>query len=551
MNGHAIRFLLWEQFTRTYKIALMALAGIVASGFSTHLYLNRSVTVRPEDLEVIAGLTMTGITLSLIAYILGCLFAFGDDRDLQLDMPLYLLRLPVNTFTLVSCRLGYDVLSMALLAALGIAVHHVAMGIEINRIDPFWETVATFSTVMAFVRMMAWSIGKTGPVITIIGGVIVYNILDRVFERFGWWPEAIDGYSVVFTCCAIGATLVVSILVVRWHRRGSLAFLEYAGESAIGQYRRIDTELPPFASKEQAMRWYETRRQTRIYPVLAIALFLVIFFFGALKDIAALIEPFDYPLEVAMVVVGEVLFVTAAACLLIATFLASGIFFFQNQRTFMGGAKTFLFIRPAATTTLANARHMALFRSLAMACLPFLLIAAAVLYVDSKSIESSTFRAFIDSYSGIEQFVFTALIIIGCMACLWSVLWLGNLLAFLMVYGLCVMPLEYLPFFADIHELTRTRYALQATAIVMFLLVVPLAIVVHRRGLLERRVVLSMVSGLPWLAAGIFIIANYQNLGLGKPLDFSALKAIVPATVLVPLVPLLATPLFLNWARHR
>jgi len=551
MNPSAIKFLLLEQASRTYKLALMACSGMVATGISCYLYLGRIDNVTALDIEAASGISLAGITLSVGLYMLGSLFAFGDDKDLQLDMPKYLLRLPVNTSTLVVCRMGFDVLSIALLAAVGMGIHHVALDFDITSIDPFGETVATFTTLLAFLRMVAWGIGKSGPVFTIIGGGILYNILNQVFERFDLWPLAIDGYLVTFTLLSIACSCAVSILFVHLHRSGTLAFMEHLGESVFGNYRSVDAELPPFTSKSQAMRWYETRRQARVYPGLAIGFFLFIFLFGAIKDIPALITPFDYPLEIQLVIIGEILFVTATGALIVATFLTSGIFFFQNQRTYAGGAKTFLFTRPATTNTLANARLTALFRSLVITMIPFLIIAATVYYVDTQSTESSTFRGLIDSYSGVEGAVIVALVVVGSMAGLWSVLWLSNLIAFFVVFALCTMPLEYFPMFADIHEITRGEYALRATAIAVFCLVTILTLVVQRKGLLERRTMIFTLVALPVLAASFLASVNYENIGEGRAIDYAFLTYTVPAILLLPLTPLLTTPLFLNWARHR
>jgi hypothetical protein len=551
MNISAIRVLLLEQASRTYQPALMSCAGIIGTGISVFVYLNRIDNPTALDIEAASGISLAGITLSVGLYMLGCLFAFGDDKDLQLDMPRYLLRLPVKTSTLVFCRMGFDVVSISLLTAFAILIHHVALDIELTNIELFARTVATFATLMAFFRMVAWAIGKSGPVLTIIGGGVLYNILSRLFEHYDLWPREVNGYLATFSLLCIACSCAVSLVFVHLHRKGSLAFMEHLSESVFGNYRSVETELPPFASKEQAMRWYETRRQTRIYPGMAVGFFVFIFLFGALKDIPAMIEPHDYPLEVQLVVIGEILFVTAAGSLLVATFLTSGIFLFQNQRAHMGGAKTFLFIRPATTNTLANARLLALLRSVVVASIPFLMIAAAVYVADSQSSESSTFRGFIDHYTSVDGLIIAALMIVGCIAALWSVLWLSNLVAFLVVFAICTMPLEYLPMFAEVHEMTRIQYSLRATAAVMFLLVIPLSYFVKRKCLISNRTILYTLVAVPVLAGGILVAANYENIAEGNSIDYTLLTYTVPALVLLPITPLLTTPLFLHWARHR
>lgn len=551
MNLHAIRFLIWEQLTRTYRIWLGALAGVFATCLSSYIFLSRIENVSHLDVAAASQISIAGIALALSIYLLGLLFAHGDDQDLQLDMPRYLMRLPLNTSTLVFFRLGFDVLSVALLTGASMCIFVAFFDAQMEAEMPFLGFVMTFTSIVAALRTVAWTVGQSGTVFTTFVSVTLYVTLNRILDALGWWPVRQDKIMVLFTFAVVTCSFLLSYLAVHTHRRGRLAILEDLGERFAGHRRRGQAELPPFASQDQALRWYESRRQARIYPGLVFILFAGVFFIGAGKDIAHFIKPYEDSLNLILIVIGEILFVTLYGSLIVATLLTGGIFLFQNYRAYGSGAKTFLFIRPASTSTLSSARIAAILKSLVVTFIPVLALTTVVFIIDHGSTEASTFRTFINDYYGWDGVIIAILSLIGVMAAIWVGLWLGNLIAFLMLFALATMFLEYTPMFRETHELVRGIYGLRVTAVLSLIVVATLFIAAKRKGLLDARYLTAGFLATPLIALGFLMCLNLETLDQGGSMDYSYLTYSVPAALFLPLTPLLTVPLFMHWARHR
>lgn len=551
MNTSAIRFLIWENAARTYRLWLLSLAGVLGACLSSYIFLSRIESVTINDKIVATEISYAGITIALSIYVLGLLFAFGDERDLRLEMPRYLLRLPVKTVTLVFWRLSYDVVSMAALAFVSMMSFRIFFDTETGNLMPFWGFITTFTWVVAALRAVSWAVGRAGPVLTTLFAATIYVSVYQILEGFGVRPFDSDTRMAVFALAVVSCAFMASIVTIGEHRKGRLEFLDELGDSFSGPRRHRSSDLPPFGSQAQALRWYETRRQTRIYPGLVFTLFAGIFVLGALKDVVAFITPYDFSFEVVLVVLGEVILVTLYGSLAIGTLLCSGIFLFQNQRAQLSGAKTFLFIRPASTKSLALARLVAFLRSVAVTLIPIVLLTVLVFAFDLGSSENSTFRGFIDHHWGWDGLVIVGLTLVGVATMLWVGLWLGNILAFLIVFSLPTMVIEYFPMFSEIHEFTRGVYALRVTAVLGLGTAIVLFVAAKRRGLLEKWSMASALVALPFLAAGFLMCLNANNMSDGLAMDYSYLGYTVPALILLPIAPLLTVPLVMDWARHR
>ena len=558
MNIKAVRFLLWEHAARTYMVWVAAFAGCFASCLAAFVYLSRFELIMPPEIVTAYNVTYYGMGFCIGAYVVALLLWAADDRDLQFDMPRYLLRLPVKTGTLVTCAFGWDVISTAALAGASMVVFTLFFEGQLEARMPVWGFVMVFPTMMAFLRVVTWSVGRSGPAVGIFAMVALTVAGYQTLNSFGYWPTRADAYLTKFSLTFIGICYVLAYAIIRWDRKGKLTFLEnlkdfIPGKAAkAGRDGRAELALPPrFSSADAALRWYETRRQTRLFPALVVILFAGIWVLGALRDWLAMTEPFDYSNTVVLVVLGEILFVTANASLAIGAILSSGIFLYQNQRALLGRGRTFIFVRPASTRALASARLRAVLGSLVTVLIPVIMVWLVVFFLDMQSTERSVFRPFIDEHFGLTGIVIAALCLVAVAAAAWTSLWLANGVAFMLLLAIPTIALEYTPFFSGVEEITRGYYAMRAVSVLALIATIALFVLAWKKNLTDYRFAVAAIVAVPVLGAAALTIANLHNLSQGTYIDYGYLTNIVPAVVLLPLLPFLTVPLATKWARHR
>ncbi|MEK7795119.1 MAG: hypothetical protein AAB353_11340 [Candidatus Hydrogenedentota bacterium] len=549
MRMKIIATIFWEQWRCTFRGLIAATGLSIATCIAAYIYLQRYGAGDALYYNSIARTASAGILFGSGFYILYFLFAFGDESDLQLSMPAYLLRLPIGSLTLVLCRMAYGLASVAIIGFAGTLTFYALFGPEMEAHLPFGEVVLGFLIVFAFVQSAAWCVGPGGVGLTVFTLVSVSVLLQWRFFDFEFSSFDRETYPPYFPALLVAFGVAFSWAGVALHRHGRLAFLEEVG-SYLPSIRRggRNRELI-FESPEQALRWYENRRQARLLPamVLFITLAVVAVAIGSDYENITSGDFGSHPDSVFRAMYSQAAFMGAYAALGLATLITSGIFLAQNYRALMRPISIFLFNLPVPTDRLASARFLPLLRATALAVAP--LVLAVVIYVLLVSLtgERFTLSWLFDRYSVLEGLGIGALLLIAAYASVWSVIWFGNAFAVLIVYGVSIIILTAGNDFTP----DRGEFALQLTAVVVLSASTVLFVRARQLGFLNPRRLLMALAAMPIAGAGFLTLMNFDNLANGNAFDFHYLTYAVPALIALPVLPIVTTPLAMHWARHR
>lgn len=272
-------------------------------------------------------------------------------------------------------------------------------------------------------------------------------------------------------------------------------------------------DRPPFASPEEALRWFEWRRQARMLPVLALggSLFLWSGVLSLLNRMNTGQDPGSTMLAGSSGLVAAA-FVNALG---ITAALFGAYCFFQNQRLQTGPQKTFFFIRPVSTQTLATARLVVALRSTVVSMVPLVLACAVAVTFAARSEFPTGLATVVERGTGLGGVGIAVLLFCGLLEPFWTLICgIGTLILF----GGCA----YLFYMA------------------------------RQRDLVEKRNLLIAVAALPLLVVGFATLISWDCYMNGGALRFwPPVNGGMLALAVLPLASLATVPLFMHHARHR
>lgn len=553
MNTAIAKAMFREQFQRTLPILILSL------GISTVpciiLYTVRRAIEHISRIAVTADeeLAVSAIFLAHAVGIIGLLYCHSDERDIKLNMPNYLLRLPIRTFDLNVYRMGYGLLFVGAIGIGSSSVYYLLFGQEMEAIFPFWTPILYGITMFAFLQALAWCIGGSGFGV-ILTALTIHLLVDGLIFDFDSELGDLSGYMTVDALSLIAISFLVAYAGVRTRRREGLNITRMLGplSSMIDRDRGVDR--PPFASPDEAMRWFEWRRQGRMLPVFALFGAIVFSIYALFQLPNALFERYSWNSAMTVYSVTVVMgFYTALG----STALFFGAYsFFQNQRIQLGPQKTFLFIRPVSTKNLASARIAATLRSVLISIPPFAVVCAITVFFAARSNDNDPngLPGFVQEHIGLDGAAIAILLLLGIITAIWCVQWFGNLLAFGTIFT--VGAWVYITIVALKSLLTETESLFESevfatnAVLICALVCAFLFYLAHRRGLLETKNFFIALAASPFLAAGFWTFFNWDNIQYGEPYAYAHLAEIIPFAVL-PLAPLATVPLIMHFARHR
>ena len=576
MNAAIPKAMFREQFKRTLPILVLCLGIVSVANLLLFLVqgIDERVTggsVSPDEGSAVA------IAVLAWVYVLGILMLLyrdGDASDVKLDMPAYLLRLPIRTFDLILWRMGYGLLFVAAIGVWSSGLHYLLFGTgmlyflffgtQMETTFAFWTPMLYGVTVFAFFQALAWCIGGSGfgVLLTALATIVLAGWFDFEYE-----PGQMSGYMSVDVLAWLAVCFLVAYAGVRIRRRegfdisGTLATLS----SVFARDRGVDRR--PFASPE-AMRWFEWRRQGRMLPVLALC--------GAIAFLIIFLRwmPFDAAQGPSAMTVYSVAVAFAFYLGLgIAAVSCGGYNLFQNQRIQLGPLKAFLFIRPVSTKDLAHARISATLRSTLISLAPFAIVCAIAIFFVARSDPQEGLPAFVQGHIGLGGAAIAILLLLGYLGALWCLQWSGNIVAigsiiaagagiFTVIVGVGWIILFAFPALEAALTEMETKMApiieskiFETIALLVITLVSALACaflfrLAHRRDLLERKSLVMALAAFPFLVAGFSMLQNLDAIDSGQPYDLGHLTGIIPFAILA-ILPLATVPLVMNFARHR
>lgn len=553
MKMTVIATIFWEQWRCTFRGLIAATGLSIATCIAAYIYLQRYGAGDAPYYNSIARTASIGMLFGSGLYILYFLFAFGDESDLQLSMPVYLLRLPVRSLTLVLCRMTYGLASVAIIGFAGTLTFYALFGPEVEAHLPFGEVVLGFLIVFAFVQSTAWCVGPGGIGLTVFTLVSVSVMLQYRFFDFEFSSFDRETYPPYFPALLIAFGVAFSWAGVALHRHGGLAFLEEIGNYLPSIRRGGRNRELVFESPEQALRWYEHRRQARLLPamVLFITLAIVAVGLGSTYENITSGNFGSHPDSVFAAMYAQASAVGAYAALGLATLITGGIFLVQNYRALTRPISIFLFNLPVPTDRLASARFLPLLRATALAVVPLVLAVAIYVLLVSRTFERFTLSWLLDRYGLLEGLGIGALLLIAAYAGVWSAIWFGNAFAVLIVFHASMIIVRALSIFDNTFDMARLVYELRLTAVVVLSASIVLFVQARWLGFLSTRRLLIALAAMPIAGAGFLTLMNFDNLANGNAFDFHFLTYAVPALIALPVLPIVTTPLVMHWARHR
>lgn len=547
MNIAIGKAMLREQFQRTQLILILSLG--IGAVPCLILYV-----VRRFEAAVSGGAVMPDTELAVFsifwAYlvgILGLLYCHSDARDIELNIPSYLLRLPVRTFDLVLFRMGYGLLCVALIGIWGSGVQYLLFGEKMEVIFTFWTPMLIGVTAFALLQALAWCIGGSGFGV-IVTALIINLLVDWLVFDFDSELGDMTGTMTGDAVSLVAISFLAAYVGVRTRRREGFDVSRALGPlfSIFARDRGVDRA--PFASPEEAMRWFEWRRQGRMLPTIVLC-GSIVFSIIALAQLPAALSG-QYPWNTAMTIYSVAIamaFYTALG----ATALFFGSYtFFQNQRIQLGAQKTFLFIRPVSTKDLASARIAATLRSVLITVPPFVIVCAITVFFAARSDDLNGFPGFVQERIGLEGAAIAVLLLLGFTAAIWCAQWFGNILASLAILAGPAILFSILFEAGIVSEATGNIYTARIFSAIAIPGCVYLFYLAHRRGHLKTKHALIAVATLPFLLTGWFTFMNWDNILNAEPYEFTRIAHILPFAIL-PILPFATVPLIMQYARHR
>ncbi len=554
MNPTIVKALLSEQFKRTFPILVLSAGISVVSSLIAYLDYRRIENPIHSDLVSASEIALGGIVLAHFCAIVAFLYCYSDDRDLRLTMPAHLLRLPVRTGELVFWRMGYSVVCMAMLGLLSSSCFYALFSSEIGSNEtmadylPFWIPMLAGVTIFVCLQALAWTVGGSGAGVTgVAGGLYILTLsLVNDFEFTLIDPEMYKGLAIPVL---LAIALCVSWAGVALRRRGSLDLENVFGGRLPALSLHRDGELRPFESAEAAMRWFEWRRQGWNFPVF-VALLSITFAIFAIRT-NSVIETLEWSPDQVRAFVSQVVAIAFYTALGLAVFMFGAYALFQNQRIQLGPEKSFLFIRPVSTRSLALARTTVALRSLLLAIVPMCIVSLVTIYLALQIDEKSGVGAMIERYGSLQAFIIALFLLLGLCGALWCVYWSGNGLAVLMIFAIPMIVMQTIPAFDSLSPDQVETYALGVTALVTIPTTLYLFYRARRERLLDVKALLPWIVAWPFVLGGFLTFANWVNLQDGNPFVLFGESVPVLAVAMVPILPLATVPLIMQYARHR
>ena len=541
------RTMLREQFQRTLPIVIFCL------GFSTVLCLLEYLILAWEGRLSTADGSVESLVMAVGLGIIALLYCHSDERDLKMTMPAYLLRLPVRTIELVGWRMSYGVVCVGVIGIGSSVVRYLFFGAAVEAEFAFWTPVLIGTTTFAMLQALAWSVGAKGLVAFLLVNPVV--LLLAVWLGFEAPPDSFDPSRL--TAGRVVFTLAVSFLVayagVRIRRGGGFGISAIPAGLSSMFARDTGVDRPPFASPEEAMRWFEWRRQAQVLPVLVLggSLFLGS---GALM----LLDRMNAGEPTGRTLLAGVSGGLVAAEFLNALWITAGLFgaycFFQNQRLQTGLQKTFLFIRPVSTKTLATARIVVALRSAVVSLVPLVLACAVAVMFAARSEDTSGLPAVVERNMGLGGIGIAVLLLSGMLAAVWCLQWFGNVAALVTLLGVGSAVLWVVSGFDALRMESYLAPMLGLGTLLLFAGCAYLFYMAHRRDLVAGGKLLMALGALPVLAVGFSALMGWETFVNGgrlfwAPMDSGPLGLL--AFAVLPVAPLATVPLFMHWARHR
>lgn len=340
-----IYYLAWEQMRQlTWLVFAIAnaLSAFVVAEVMAYLssYISRGDAAELSDIYAMA---------SILLVIIGAHFSVERGRELELIIPVRVMRLPMGSYALAAV--------WVLVRSLGVAV--TLLGIllvrqlvtegktELPVLESFAFYYSFYLGLLALARVAAvWQ--ERAILWAIVVGVVIFAFSSESL----WYDARRAPVKLLLTALPC---LPVAIMAIVLRRRGGvyLGGLDVLPASVQQQYQRV-AEIPAFEDRLEAQTWFEWRWHGKVLPGL------VLFACCAVVGATLLVGVDRY--DVGNVELRDLVWSIIGFLFLAAVLTALYLFAYDTSRV-RGSQCRFLYVQPMGGGLFAQARQRLLWRS--------------------------------------------------------------------------------------------------------------------------------------------------------------------------------------------
>jgi len=590
--------LIYDQWRSTRMFFMVAIAIGLIPCLGTYLFLMGRDDHLESEYNLYKFYAIGGLRVAHLFWLFILLSASDDDDDLKLTLPFYLMRLPVRAWKLVAARMSFGVMSNLVLAIAGTSLYYALFDETMEQALPFFSLFIAFATAYIVFQPVVWWVGPAGLVPTIIALVAVAvgipwsvttvgdfwgfdvetaHFFGNLFSKLGaiftllisfivgnhlqFNPRELDDYAAIGIAVTALLSFVVALAAVAQHRKGRFRGIAVpkvvrrrirSGESDISQ---------TFASKSEALRWFQSRHQFNLYPKILIAMFT-----GVLFLILAFIflnyrrnDSSPPSIQEIWDNFGGNAISSILVSVFLGTILSGIVLLFRGWRSLYGRDGIFLFVRPATTMELATARWESSVRAIVIGLLPLFGVALGVSFLDVQRLpdgagETTTIGNLMSFHSvHLGLLLGAAAVLYGC-AVIWAVLWLENILGMFILGASVFIPITSLSALMVARSDFVELYPYRIAGLVIFTVLSLFFIFDYRNQLVSVKHLLTVFVLAPIVAIGYLAVTNQQAIWNQEPLGkihLMQLTTIFPFIMMVVLAPVITGPAIVHWARHK
>ncbi|HIB54231.1 MAG TPA: hypothetical protein EYO39_05355 [Nitrospirales bacterium] len=280
--------LIHAQWRNTWKIFAATMGFVVV--FSLVGYLQ----VPPSDASTGAlsdpiGFALGVIFIAQLFWVVLLLVSQDGDGRLTLEMPEYLLQLPISSWKLAAARMTFGISTCIVLSAFDTILYYALFDARFEEALPFIDGI--LSTVLGYVLLqpVIWWLGPGGFICTasfIVGvpalwstAVLTSGFMRNVQNHIDHSLLAITSYDWLYIIpLMVGSFYLIGVAGIALHRKGRFSDLRMP---TLSRKSAVSLESVPnetFSSPEEALRWLEYRQHWKLFPWLSVFLLPGMFF---------------------------------------------------------------------------------------------------------------------------------------------------------------------------------------------------------------------------------------------------------------------------------
>ena len=307
--------LIHAQWRNTWKIFAAVMGSVVV--FNLVFYLSTPAYELGTREEMIVGIALGVLIIAQTFWVVHLLLFQDGDGRLTLEMPEYLLQLPISSWKLAAARMTFGISTCLILSIFEMPVYYYALhDARFEELLPiFGPLIGTFMA-YALLQPIIWWLGPGGFICTasfLVGVPLLWNI-GVVSTDFILGPDETlliltetSAYPWLYIIpLFVGSAYLIGVAGIAVHRKGQFSDLRMPTLSRKSAVSLESVRNETFSSPEEALRWLEFRQHWKLFPWLSGVLFFGWFFlkFFDRVTLASVLEAMQWSALIALALAG-------------------------------------------------------------------------------------------------------------------------------------------------------------------------------------------------------------------------------------------------------